>query len=230
MTARLRRMDLAMARRSPFTRVMAALPMATSVPVPIAMPTSAAARAGASLIPSPAMATTAPCCLSFRMSSILSCGMTSAWTSSIPSSRATASAVARLSPVHMMIFNPISCSVRIAAALDSLIGSAMARIPASSVPTPTQTTVLAFSRNASARCSQSLAMAIPCSDRKEDFPILTTFPSTLPVTPPAVMDSKLVTGKSSMLDSFAASTTARASGCSLGDSTEAASRSRASLS
>ncbi len=32
--------------------------MATSVPVPIAMPTSAAAKAGASLTPSPAMATT----------------------------------------------------------------------------------------------------------------------------------------------------------------------------
>ena len=34
--------------------------MATSVPVPMAMPTSAAARAGASLTPSPAMATTRP--------------------------------------------------------------------------------------------------------------------------------------------------------------------------
>ena len=38
---------------------MPALSMATSVPVPIAMPTSAAASAGASLIPSPAIATIA---------------------------------------------------------------------------------------------------------------------------------------------------------------------------
>ena len=34
--------------------------MATSVPVPMAMPTSACARAGASLMPSPTMATTFP--------------------------------------------------------------------------------------------------------------------------------------------------------------------------
>ena len=46
--------------RSPLSRVTPALSMATSVPVPMAMPTSAAARAGASLTPSPAMATTRP--------------------------------------------------------------------------------------------------------------------------------------------------------------------------
>src|SRR6476620_3031873 len=50
-----------MPRRSPLTSVTPALSMATSVPVPIAMPTSACARAGASLIPSPAIATTWPC-------------------------------------------------------------------------------------------------------------------------------------------------------------------------
>src|ERR1043166_23990 len=43
-----------MPRRSPLTSVTSALSIATSVPVPIAMPTSAAAKAGASLIPSPA--------------------------------------------------------------------------------------------------------------------------------------------------------------------------------
>ena len=47
-------------RRSPLTRVICALLMATSVPVPIAIPTLAKASAGASLIPSPAMATTLP--------------------------------------------------------------------------------------------------------------------------------------------------------------------------
>ena len=46
--------------RSPLSSVMPALSIATSVPVPIAMPTVAAARAGASLTPSPAMATTRP--------------------------------------------------------------------------------------------------------------------------------------------------------------------------
>ena len=51
---------VAMPRRSPLTSVTCALFIATSVPVPIAMPTSALASAGASLMPSPAIATTRP--------------------------------------------------------------------------------------------------------------------------------------------------------------------------
>jgi hypothetical protein len=43
---------------SPRISVMPAACMATSVPVDMAMPTSAAASAGASLMPSPTMATT----------------------------------------------------------------------------------------------------------------------------------------------------------------------------
>ena len=50
----------AMPRRSPLTSVTCALFIATSVPVPIATPTSALASAGASLMPSPAIATTPP--------------------------------------------------------------------------------------------------------------------------------------------------------------------------
>ena len=50
----------AIPRRSPLTSVTWALFMATSVPVPIATPTSAFASAGASLMPSPAIATTRP--------------------------------------------------------------------------------------------------------------------------------------------------------------------------
>ena len=42
------------------TSVTPALSIATSVPVPIAMPTFACASAGASLMPSPAIATTRP--------------------------------------------------------------------------------------------------------------------------------------------------------------------------
>jgi len=49
-----------MPSRSPFTSVTLALSSATSAPVPIAMPTSARASAGASFTPSPAMATTRP--------------------------------------------------------------------------------------------------------------------------------------------------------------------------
>jgi hypothetical protein len=49
--------------RSPLSRVTPALSIATSVPVPMAIPTSAAASAGASLTPSPAIATTRPSAL-----------------------------------------------------------------------------------------------------------------------------------------------------------------------
>ena len=87
--------------RSPFSSVMPALSIATSVPVPMAMPTSAAASAGASLTPSPAMATTRPSRRSFSTTALLLSGSTSASTSSMPSWRATACAVVRLSPVSM---------------------------------------------------------------------------------------------------------------------------------
>lgn len=56
MVARLRRTTLTMPFKSLLTRVTPALSMATSVPDPMAMPTRARARAGASLMPSPAMA------------------------------------------------------------------------------------------------------------------------------------------------------------------------------
>ena len=69
--ARLRRMAFSMPRRSPLRRVMPALSIATSVPVPIAMPTSAAASAGASLMPSPAIATTWPCSRSLTNAFVL---------------------------------------------------------------------------------------------------------------------------------------------------------------
>ena len=85
------RAHAAMPRRSPLTSVTWALDIATSVPVPMAMPTSAAASAGASLMPSPAIATRRPSACSRATSSALSCGRTSPCTSSMPSCRATAS-------------------------------------------------------------------------------------------------------------------------------------------
>ena len=61
--------------------------IATSVPVPIASPRSACASAGASLTPSPTIATTRPSACSSRTTSALSAGSTSAITSSMPTSR-----------------------------------------------------------------------------------------------------------------------------------------------
>ena len=53
-------MAVATPRRSPRISVTSPASMAMSVPVPIAMPTSACASAGASLMPSPTIATTRP--------------------------------------------------------------------------------------------------------------------------------------------------------------------------
>ena len=136
--------------RSPLTSVMPALSMATSAPVPMAMPTSAAASAGASLTPSPAMATFAPLACSSSISAFLASGSMSARTSSMPSLSATALAVRSLSPVAMMILSPLSCSARIASALVALIGSATATSPASLPSTATNIAVLPSERSASA--------------------------------------------------------------------------------
>ena len=65
----------AAARRSPETSVMSEASIATSVPVPIASPRSACASAGASLIPSPTIATTSPCSCRRRISATFSSGI-----------------------------------------------------------------------------------------------------------------------------------------------------------
>ena len=83
---------------SPPRSVIPADSMATSVPVPIAIPTSAWASAGASLTPSPAIATILPSDWSFFIFSILSCGKTWAITSSIPTRDAICFAAFSSSP------------------------------------------------------------------------------------------------------------------------------------
>ena len=62
---------------------------ATSAPPPTATPTSALARAGASLTPSPTIATRLPCACQAAMNSAFCCGNSSAWTSRTPSASAT---------------------------------------------------------------------------------------------------------------------------------------------
>ena len=80
--------------------------MATSVPEPMAIPTSAWASAGASLIPSPTMAVILPWRWSFATSAALCSGSTSARTVSIPISAAMARATPQLSPVIMATSMP----------------------------------------------------------------------------------------------------------------------------
>ena len=122
---------------------MPALSIATSVPVPIAMPTVAAASAGASLMPSPAIATTRPCDSRRRTRSRLSVGQHFRVdiARGMPSAFATASAVARLSPVIMMTWMPSCRSAASASRVVVLIGSAIANSPAACRRSPTNTIV-----------------------------------------------------------------------------------------
>ncbi|SKT83027.1 Uncharacterised protein [Mycobacteroides abscessus subsp. abscessus] len=82
--------------------------LAAEVPVFIATPTSACARAGASLVPSPVIATSRPACCSLRSSSSLSSGVASATKSSTPASAAICLAVNGLSPVTMTVRIPMA--------------------------------------------------------------------------------------------------------------------------
>ena len=80
---------------------------AACVPVFIATPTSACASAGASLVPSPHIATSLPLACSSRISLSLASGVASARKSSTPTSAAMAAAVRGLSPVIITVRMPI---------------------------------------------------------------------------------------------------------------------------
>ena len=82
--------------------------LAAAVPVFIATPTSACASAGASLVPSPVIATSRPPSCSLRISAILSSGVASARKSSTPACAAIAFAVSGLSPVIITVRMPIA--------------------------------------------------------------------------------------------------------------------------
>ena len=107
---RLIRIAVATSSGSERMSTTSAVSTATSVPAPIAIPTSARASAGASLTPSPTIAALRPCRCSSAIRSAFSPGRTSANTSSMPTSIATCSAVARLSPVSMTGDTPSSRS------------------------------------------------------------------------------------------------------------------------
>src|SRR5699024_3955016 len=125
------------ARRSPRTRVTSAAAIAASVPVPIASPRSAWARAAASLTPSPTIATCLPCSCSSVITDTLPSGMTSACTCSIPTSCATALATRWASPVRSTgvipsPFRAVTASVEV-----SLSPSERVMIPRTSPSQPT---------------------------------------------------------------------------------------------
>ena len=94
--------------------------LAACVPVFMASPTSAWASAGASLVPSPVIATMWPPRCSRRISASFSSGVASARKSSTPASAAMAPAVSGLSPVIITVRMPISRSCRNRSAMPAL--------------------------------------------------------------------------------------------------------------
>ena len=83
---------------------------AAEVPVCMATPTSAWASAGASLVPSPHIATSLPLPCSSRIRRSLASGVACARKSSTPASAAIAAAVCGLSPVIITVRMPMARS------------------------------------------------------------------------------------------------------------------------
>ncbi len=192
--------------------------MATSVPVPMAIPTLACAKAGASFIPSPAIATTWPWFWSFLTSCPLFSGRTSAITSSIPSLRATTCAVFLLSPVSMTTRTLLSWSIWTASGVEAFMGSETPIKPASSSLAATNITVWPSSRRLSTWVLTfwSFSDAMPTSPSRNGLvPRATSLLFTPPMTPFPVMERKFFTSNNSSFFSFAPPRIAAAKGCSL---------------
>ena len=153
----------------------------------MAMPRSACASAGASLMPSPTMATRLPPACSFFTAATFSPGITPASTLSMPASRATASAAARWSPVIIQTSSPICRKRFTASAASGLMVSAISISPA---VTPSTVTV-----------APGLATT-------------TTRPPTRARTPRPVRAENSPASSNAMPRSPAASTMARPRGCS----------------
>ena len=161
-TARLSWMAVAASFKSLFISTISADSMAMSVPAPMAMPTSARARAGASLMPSPTIATFLPSACKARTCASLSCGNTSAMTVSRPSCLWMALAVCSLSPVIITTSRPICLKVSIAWALVGLMVSATAIKPSTLVWSAKYSGVLPSFASCCALSSKS-CRSTPCS-------------------------------------------------------------------
>mmetsp|Transcript_26120 Transcript_26120/g.61140 ORF Transcript_26120/g.61140 Transcript_26120/m.61140 type:complete len:230 (-) Transcript_26120:15-704(-) len=105
--------------------------IAMSVPAPSAMPRSACESAGASLMPSPTIATTFPAACSAFTCATLPCGFRPASTRSVamPTCAPTARAVRSLSPEHIQTSMPEALSASTAAFASALTASATPTSP-----------------------------------------------------------------------------------------------------
>src|SRR4030095_579308 len=102
------------------------------------------------------------------------------------------------------------------------MGSAMPRTPTAFPSSATQTVVCACSSKRSACLLSSFEISTFKSLKNLSLPTRMRLPLSLADTPPPVVDCKSVTSGNTICFFFPASTIARASGCSLCASTEAA--------
>ena len=164
-----------------FIKMIPPASTAISVPVPIAIPASAAVSAGASFIPSPTIATF-PKRLSRLTASAFPSGISSAITSSTPTVFPTASAVRLLSPVSITTFIPMLLSRLTAALLSSFIVSATAIMPSGDVPRKNKSGVFPSADKLSAAfCISSVTRAFSAIKRR--LPPESSVPSRIAVTP-----------------------------------------------
>ncbi len=218
---------------SPRIRVMPAVCIATSVPVAMAIPMFAAASAGASLIPSPTIATRTPPFWNSATIAALPSGRTSARTSGIPSSRATALALPVLSPVTSAVRMPAECSASTAFTADGLMASPKDSMP-TRVAAPSVTSAIQDTVRPSRCSSWATWLRVPRSTLNSlihrGLPSRSSRPSTVPAMPRPGLAFTLLAGASVIPDFAAASMTARAKGCSLPTWSDAAATRKSLLS
>ena len=107
----------------------------------------------------------------------------------MPSLRATAFAVVRLSPVSMMTLMPSAASAFSASGVDALTGSAMANSPASLPSTAMLITVAPSPRSRSASIVKRLTFRCRAMPESPNCRARSDLPSTLPVAPLPVGES-----------------------------------------
>ena len=201
-------------------RTTSAASIATSVPAPIAMPTSALVSAGASLMPSPTIAVLPFSARSFITFSLPS-GRTLAITSSTPASAAICLAAASLSPDSIITLIPISFMSATASRLSSLIGSDTASIPRHSPFAAKKTHVFPCSVNAEYLSLRSSGiMQDPLIKSRLPPEMRVSVPAAVPVSPLPATALKSVMSYDCIPFSSAYFTTAFAIGCSLFFSSE----------
>ena len=206
-----------------FISTTSAASMATSAPAPIAMPRSARVRAGASLMPSPTMATR-PCFWSCRITASLPSGRTPATTRSTPASAPMAFAVRSLSPVSITTCRPMLCSSRTASAESALIGSATAITPSSAPSRAKNSGVRPASASFSASCRSAAGSSV-CPSMNVPEPPSRRAPSSMASTPLPGSARNPSTGGGAIPSACARRRIALASGCSEYCSSAAAKRS-----